>query len=143
MQSTRTSAGESAARRLGTALLALLVAAAVGAFALAREVRAEPDIVNSVVVTPRLDPGPGVRARISFDLTRPDGRADVLVIDAAGNQVRALQLGMPLAVGPQSFAWDGRADDGSPVSPGDYRIEVILGEQGREIEPPGTIEVDG
>lgn len=135
------SPGRLAGRPLGTLLLALLLILSVAAFAGTRILRSEADIVNSVVVSPELDPETG--ASIEFELTRADSRADVLVVDSEGTQVRALDLGVPLEPGPQSYSWDGRADDGEPAPAGQYRIRVILAEQGRDIEPPGTIEVAG
>lgn len=129
------------ARTIGPALaVALLVSLTLVAFAVARSQRSRPDIVNTVEVRSAVLPD-GV-ATIGFDLTRSDLRADVLVIENEGtDQVRALQLGEPLEAGRQSFEWDLRADDGDLVEEGDYAIEVILGEQGRDIRPPERIEV--
>ena len=125
--------------RLGSGLLALMLVLGVATFAVTRELRAQPDVVNTVVVPSTLEPGR--QASISFVLARPDDSADVLIIDQSGAPVRALQSGAVLEAGPQSLRWDGRADDGSAVPAGGYRLEVILGQQGREIQPPGTIEV--
>lgn len=136
------SPGRPPGRSLGTLLLALLLVLSVAAFAATRALRSEADIVNTVVVSEHLDPA-GEPATIRFELTRSDARADVLILDEAGAPVRALALGVPLEAGSHLYRWDGRGDDGEDVAPGDYRIRVVLGEQGREIEPPGTIEVGG
>ncbi len=40
-----------------------------------------------------------------------------------------------------STRWDGVADDGDLAPAGQYALKVVLGEQGREILPPGRIEV--
>jgi flagellar hook assembly protein FlgD len=136
------SSGRPAGRSLGTLLLVGLLVLSVAAFAATRALRSEADIVNTVVVSAQLDPA-GEPASIRFELTRADRRADVLILDESGEPVRALALGVPLEAGPQAYRWDGRADDGEVVPPGDYRIRVVLGDQGREIEPPGTIEVVG
>ena len=135
--------GRPAGRSLGTLLLVALLVLSVAAFAGTRVLRSEPDVVNTVVVSPQLDPAAGEPASIRFELTRADARADVLVIDGSGAQIRALRLGEPLDSGPHVFHWDGRGDDGETVADGDYRLRVVLGEQGLEIEPPGTIEVGG
>lgn len=137
------SPGRPAGRSLGTLLLVLLLVLSIAAFAGTRVLRSEADVVNTVVVSPEVVAGAGEPASIRFELTLADERADVLIIDGSGAQVRALALGVPLDAGPHSFRWDGRSDDGEPAAAGDYRIRVVLGEQGREIEPPGTIEVTG
>lgn len=123
-------------------LVALLIAAALGSFVIARSQRSQPDIVNSVELgTAALPDG---EAPVAFQLTRADDRVDVLVIENQGTeQVRALRRGAPLEAGRQRFSWDLRRDDGKLVEPGSYAIRVILGEQGRDIRPPGRIEVRG
>jgi hypothetical protein len=123
----------------------VLLVVAVAAFAVTRAVRSEDDLVNTVELTKRLEPGGS--ARVSFDLARADDAVDVLIIDgrAGGDdeQVRALALGRDLPAGTQTFRWDGLGDDGQPVPPGPYALRVILGEQGRDILPPGRIRVVG
>lgn len=126
---------------LGTLLFVLLAILTVAAFALTRAVRATDDIVNSVVLTPTLERGE--EADVEFVLTEPDSSADVLIVNRAKQQVRALVLGATLDAGPQEFSWNGRGDDGEPVAPGVYGIRVILGELDRDIKPPGTIRVLG
>lgn len=126
--------------RGGALLVGLLIVASLASFALARSQRSQPDVVNSVELgTAELPDG---EAEVAFDLTRPDERADVLVIEnSTTEQVRALQLAAPLEEGRQRFEWDLRRDDGELVEPGSYAIQVILGDQGRDIRPPGRIEV--
>lgn len=132
-----------ASAKLGAALFAALLVVAVAAFAVTRAARSEDDLVNTVELTKRLEPG-GV-ARVSFVLAAADGSVDVLIIDGRrggdDEQVRALALGADLAAGRQTFTWDGLGDDGEPVPPGPYALRVILGERGRDILPPGRIRV--
>jgi flagellar hook assembly protein FlgD len=123
----------------GPALLALLLLLTVAAFGATRAMRSQDDIVNSVELTKAIVRGEA--ARIAFRLAEPDARADVLVIDRDGEQVRALAVGRPLEAGRHAYRWDGTGDDGEQVEPGRYGLRVILGEQGREIEPPGAIRV--
>jgi flagellar hook assembly protein FlgD len=137
---------ESASRasgKLGAVLFAALLVIAVAAFAVTRAVRSEDDLVNTVELTKRLEPGGS--ARVSFDLAQPDGDVDVLIIDGSPGgddaQVRALALGEDLAAGAHTYRWDGRDDAGRPVPPGLYALEVVLGEEGRDILPPGRIRV--
>lgn len=124
---------------LSAALLLALALLAVAAFAITRAARAGDDIVNAVSLSPRL--APGAEAEVAFTLTRPDASADVLIIDSSGDRVRALELDAELAAARQELSWDGLADDGQPAPPGRYALRVVLGDQGRDIQPPGRIRV--
>lgn len=125
--------------RLGTVLLLLLLLLSLAGFTITRSFRVRDDVVNTVVLSERI--APGERARISFNTTLADDRADVLITDTEDRQIRALLLGGPLPAGPHQFSWDGIGDDGAPVPEGEYGIRVILGENARDIKPPGRIEV--
>lgn len=125
--------------QMGTVLLAALLLLTVAAFGATRVMRSQDDIVNSVELTRSI--GPGEQARLSFRLSEPDSRADVLVVDRRGDQVRALALSEPLAEGAHRYRWNGVGDDGERVDPGRYRLRVILVEQDRDIQPPGAIRV--
>ncbi len=128
---------------MGAVLFTLLFVLAVAAFAVTRAVRSGDDRVNTVELSPELFAGE--EAEVRFSLAEPDDSVDVLIID--GNpggddeQVRALDLGADLDAGPQIYLWDGVGDDGEPVPPGLYALRVILGEQSRDIRPPGRIQV--
>lgn len=124
---------------LGVGLFVGLVVLSVAAFAITRAARSGDDIVNTVELTPRL--APGGEAEITFNLTEPDGSADVLIIDPFAGPVATLAADAELAAGPQRFTWDGSPDAGENLSPGRYALRVVLGEQGREIEPPGRIRL--
>jgi PKD repeat protein len=58
------------------------------------------------------------RTTISFSLPAP-GEARVAVYDVAGRLVRTL-VNAPMAAGPHSVEWDGRAEDGSRAASGVY-----------------------
>lgn len=126
---------------IGPLLLAALLLLTVLAFGATRALRSQDDVVNSVDLTKSITAGE--RALLSFRLTEPDSRADVLIVDRQGDQVRALALGASLEAGPHSYRWRGIGDDGEPVEPGRYRLRVILGEMDRDIEPPGAVRVRG
>ena len=124
---------------LGAVLLVALALLAVAAFAITRAARAGDDIVNTVTLSSRL--APGADAEVAFTLTRPEGSADVLIIDSSGEPVRALALDAELPAGRQELSWDGLSDDGRPAPPGRYALRVVLDGQGRDIRPPGRIRV--
>ncbi len=126
-------------RLSGAVLLAGLLIFALALTALTRAVRSQDDIVNTVELTAFASQGND--ATIRFDLTEAEARADVLIIDDVGNPVRALALGEPLAAGPQEFSWDLATDDGGAAPLGSYQLRVVLDSQGRDIEPPGAIEI--
>ncbi|MEO7197520.1 MAG: FlgD immunoglobulin-like domain containing protein [Solirubrobacterales bacterium] len=128
---------------LGTVLFVALTVLTVVAFGVTRVARSGDDLVNTVELAPTVSPGGA--GSVDFDLAEPDRSVDVLIID--GNpgsddaQVRALATDVPLPAGPQSFSWDGSTDDGGPAPPGLYALRVVLGEQGRDVLPPGRIRV--
>lgn len=128
---------------LGAALFMVLTVLAVAGFAVTRAARSSDDLVNSVSLSPRLEHG---TARIAFRLAEPDDSVDVLIIDGDPGSddaaVRALALGADLDAGEHVYSWDGTADDGDEAAPGLYALRVVLGEQGRDILPPGRIEIE-
>lgn len=126
--------------RLGSVLLLVALLLSLAGFSVTRAVRVRDDVVNTVVLSERI--APGERAEISFNTTLADGRADVLITDTRDRQVRALLLGRPLEAGPHEYTWDGTGDDGAPVPVGAYGLRVILGDEGRDIKPPGRIEIE-
>jgi flagellar hook assembly protein FlgD len=127
---------------LGAVLFAGLLVLTFAAFAVERSARSEDDVVNTVVLSPQLEGG---RAEVTFTLAEPDDDVDVLIIDgnedSDGDVVATLASGESLAAGPHTFHWDGRTDSGERAPPGLYALEVVLGEQGRDVKPPGRIEV--
>ena len=130
---------------LGAALFAALAVLAIAGFAITLAARAGDDLVNSVQLEPELRPGG--QARVAFTTTEADDSVDVLIIDGEPGgddaQVRALALGEDLPAGEHAYRWDGLADDGEPAPSGAYALRVVLGEAGRDILPPGRIEVTG
>ena len=127
---------------LGALLFAVLMVLTVGAFAIERAARSSDDLVNTVVLSPRLGTD---GARVEFTLAKADDDVDVLIIDgnegSDGAVVRTLAKGEDLAAGVHRFRWDGSTDNGIQAPSGLYALEVVLGEQGRDIKPPGRIEI--
>jgi flagellar basal-body rod modification protein FlgD len=75
-----------------------------------------------------LTPGPGVQlvegqAVMGVELTEPVDKVQVTIFDAAGREVRKLDLGAP-EVGTIPVAWDGKAADGSTAADGYYTFKV-------------------
>ncbi|MDT0632367.1 flagellar hook assembly protein FlgD [Rubrivirga litoralis] len=62
-------------------------------------------------------------ATVGVTLERPAAYVRVVVRDAAGQPVRALQLGH-LGAGRNTAAWDGLDDAGRPAAPGAYSFTV-------------------
>jgi flagellar hook assembly protein FlgD len=125
---------------LAAVLFSVLAIATVGAFAATRALRSQDDVLNTVRLPDRIVPG--TAAPIDFSLTQADGDADVLIIDRHGDAVRSLQSGTAISSGPHEVEWDGEGDDGEPVAPGRYRLRVVLDEDGRSIEPPGSMLIE-
>lgn len=66
------------------------------------------------------------KRRLVVDLDQPmDGKATVVIDDAAGNRVRNLLAGRPIAKGRRRLAWDGLDEQGNVVKPGTYRWRAI------------------
>lgn len=65
----------------------------------------------------------GVPPRLEVDLESAATAVDVRILDANGNRVRTLRLDATPA-GRSELAWDGLDDQGFPVEPGLYRLEV-------------------
>lgn len=125
---------------LGVVLFAALAVLSVVAFAVTRAARSADDLVNTVVLDKTVTLGG--KADVRFTLAEPDSSVTVMIIDGRTNlQVRDIANQVDLDAGPQDLSWDGRADSGKPAGPGLYAIRVILGEQGRDILPPGRIRV--
>lgn len=75
-----------------------------------------------------LVPGRGMKVSdglgiAGFSLSEPADAVTAVIKDANGLTMRALELG-PRAAGTHSFQWDGLTDDGKPVAPGAYTIDL-------------------
>ena len=127
---------------LGAIVFAALMVLTIGAFAVERAARSSDDLVNTVVLSPQI----GIDgAQVEFTLAESDNDVDVLIIDgnegSDGAVVRTLAEGKDLAAGKHVYEWDGLNDEGIRAPSGLYALEVVLGEQDRDIKPPGRIEI--
>ncbi len=129
--------------QLDAVLFAALLALTIATFAVERAARSSDDVVNTVVLSQSTH-GFG-DADVTFTLAKPDSDVDVLIIDgnegSDGDVVATLAEGEDLDAGPHTFTWDGRTESGEWAPDGLYALEVVLGEQGRDVKPPGRIEV--
>jgi flagellar hook assembly protein FlgD len=126
-----------APRYLAGILLAVVVVAALASLAVIQEARQRGEVLDLVEVTRTFSPANGERARIEWRQRSSSDDAVVRIIDRAGDPVRTLLDGGPLAGDDtqQVFSWDGRDDSGRPAEPGAYRIEILLRDLDREIVP--------
>lgn len=132
--------GRAGAPSLGVVLFVALAVLTVVAFAVTRAARSADDLVNAVVLAKTVSPGG--KAHVRFTLAEPDSSVTVMIIDGRTDlPVRDIADQASLAAGPQDLTWDGTTDKGGAAKPGLYAIRVILGEQGRDILPPGRIRV--
>jgi flagellar hook assembly protein FlgD len=126
-----------APRYLAGILLAVVVVAALASLAVIQEARQRGEVLDLVEVTRTFSPANGERARIEWRQRSSSDDAVVRIIDRAGDPVRTLLDGGPLAGDDtqQAFSWDGRDDSGRPVEAGAYRVEILLRDLDREIVP--------
>ena len=132
-----------------TVVVALLLAATAVAFAFAQRAKLEESPIESTLFQRRLlSPvctacAPNARqAPIGFRLRNED-HVDVDVVDGDGQIVRdGLVTGRytPRAL---RFSWDGKDNRGEVVADGLYRVRVSLADEGRTLEFPDEIRVDG
>ena len=65
----------------------------------------------------------GENADLSFNLGTDAATVTVTIRNSSGSAVREIQM-ESVPGGDTTYSWDGRDDNGSPVSPGDYSYEV-------------------
>lgn len=123
--------------------VALLVGSAA-AFTRSERLKLEPSPVAKPKFDRRLSPSCGCphdSAELTLLLRGPE-RLGVSVVDSDGDHVATLAESQDFPAGRASFDWDGRADDGSVVPDGRYRLKVRLENDRRNILIPKTILVD-
>ena len=69
---------------------------------------------------------------MGFDLSRPAEQVSVSILDAAGNEVRKLDLG-PRGEGVNVLAWDGLTSSGSAAAAGKYTFLVDATQGGQKV----------
>jgi hypothetical protein len=132
--------------RAATALLLVLIAACTAAFLRTEQLKLRKSPIEKPHVRQSISPGCRDRrchgqAEISFHLRSPQ-RLALAIVDAGGSVVRQLAPQASHTEGDVRVVWDGRADDGSIVSDGQYRLRVTLASDHRDVTIPDPILVD-
>src|SRR5918999_2333521 len=134
------------ARPLVRAVFALLVVATIAAFFVTQQLKSEDALVLRFAAQPKQfspnDDGTRDRSKIGFDLSRP-ATVSFYVLDGEGNEIRRVVDDRALAGDTKHrFVWDGRDDEGVPVSDGLYRMRVVQRSEGRVINSSKRVRVD-
>lgn len=126
-----------------TIVLVLLVGTAA-TFGRAERLKLERSPIGAPELTRIIGPTcrcPKAVARVSFTLRRAE-RIDASIVDAGGNEVRRLAVGLARPRGKVTFGWRGRDDRGRVVRDGLYRLKVDLVDVHRTVTIPTPIRVD-
>lgn len=132
-----------------TVLVALLLGATAAAFAFAQRAKLEDSPIQNILLERRLvSPictacSPAAReVPVRMRLVTED-HVTVDIVDLSGTQVRERVFAGRSTPRSLRFSWDGRDDEGRVVADGLYRLRVRLADEGRTLEVPEEIRVDG
>jgi hypothetical protein len=133
-------------RPLVRAVFVVLVVATVAAFFTTQQLKDEFPLVIRFAAKPAHFSPNGDQYRdtteVGFDLSEP-ASVSFLVVDSEGTEVRRIVSERRLAGDAKHrFRWDGRADDGSLVPDGTYRMRVVRRDESRVIDSAKEITVD-
>jgi hypothetical protein len=132
--------------RAATALLLVLIAACTAAFLRTEQLKLRKSPIAMPHIRQAISPGCHDRgchaqAEIGFRLRSPQ-RLSLAIVDSSGAVVRRLAGEATHPKGDLHTVWDGRADDGSVVPDGKYRLRVTLASGDRDVTIPDSIIVD-
>jgi FlgD Ig-like domain len=132
-----------------TVLVALLLAATAAAFAFAQRAKLEDSPIQNILLERRLvSPictacSPAAReVPVRMRLLKED-HVTVDIVDMSGTPVRERVFAGRYTPRSLRFSWDGRDSDGRVAADGLYRLRVKLADEGRTLEVPEEIRVDG
>ena len=133
-------------RPLVRAVFALMIAATLGAFVLAQQLKSDfPLVIRFATKPAHFSPNAdGYRdtTQIGFDLSEP-ASVSFMVVDSEGSEVRRIVSDRRLAGDAKHrWTWDGRGDDGAVVPDGTYRMRVVRRDESRVIDSVKEIDVD-
>jgi len=132
------------ARVLPMALVLALLAATAVAFGVIEGLKLEPNPISGPAIDDTFSPVcacPQRVAHLSFRL-RKTGTLNITIVTPSNRHVRTLVDGRRFRHNRLHFTWNGRADDGTRVPDGPYRIRVHLGGQHRTIVLPRGTRID-
>ncbi|MBU2642660.1 MAG: flagellar hook assembly protein FlgD [Gammaproteobacteria bacterium] len=90
-------------------------------------------LIGHGVLVPGNTLNPSIQQDVmGFDLSRPAEQVSVSILDAAGNEVRKLDLGSR-GEGINMLAWDGLTSNGSPAAAGQYSFQVDAVQGGEKV----------
>lgn len=132
------------ARLAPIVLFVSLLAATAAAFAFAQRAKLEESPIQNIRFERRLlSPIAGAReVPIRFRLLNED-HVTVDIVDPNGSIVRERLLSGRYEPKSVLFSWDGRDGRGRVVADGLYRLRIALADEGRTLEVPEEIRVDG
>jgi hypothetical protein len=139
-------------RLLAPLLLAAIVAATLVAFLIVERERNHPTIIEKAHVTREFSPDAPVGsssqrlATARFLLTHAEPHATIVVLNSDGAIVKTLAADVSLPDDSrQRYVWNGTTDSGSRAPPGDYSLQVRLGDLGRNLPLPtnGSVRLVG
>ena len=126
-----------------------LLAASAAAFAFAQRAKLEDSPIQNVVLLRRLVspvctacPPAAREVPVRMRLLEEDD-VTVDIVDMSGAKVRERVFSGRYTPRSLRFSWDGRDDGGRVVADGLYRLQVELADEGRTLEVPQEIRVDG
>jgi hypothetical protein len=123
----------------------VLVGATLAAFVVAQRLKGAAPVVRLQGARGPFSPnGDHVKDVKRFALAvRQADSLTIDVVDEGGGEVRRLAQGVSGRPGrPVPLRWDGRADDGTVVPDGRYRVRVTLARTGRTVIAPRSLRVD-
>jgi hypothetical protein len=132
-----------------TVLVVALLGVTAAAFAYAQRAKLEDSPIRNILLERRLvSPictacAPAAReVPVRMRLFQED-HVTVDIVDTSGTPVRERVFAGRYTPRSLRFSWDGRDDDGRVVADGLYRLRVTLADEGRTLEVPEEIRVDG
>jgi hypothetical protein len=132
-----------------TLVVAILLAATAAAFAFAQRAKLEDSPIQNILLERRLvSPictacSPAAReVPVRMRLVKEDD-VTVDIVDMSGTPVRERVLSGRYTPRSLRFSWDGRDSSGRVAADGLYRLRVKLADEGRTLEVPEEIRVDG
>jgi hypothetical protein len=127
-------------------VFAVIIAATLGAFVLAQQLKSDfPLVIRFATKPAHFSPnGDGYRdtTKVGFDLSEP-ASVSFMVVDSEGTEVRRIATDARLAGDAKHrWTWDGRGDGGQVVPDGTYRMRVVRRDESRVIDSVKEINVD-